>query len=81
MSDPANMNVLMLLRMSASEILWDGGKSLAIFDFTAPPKKIQVSKGESTKDEDRDERRRDSRSFPGYVSFLFSPCRILDFLS
>lgn len=45
MSDPANMNVLMLLRMSASEILWDGGKSLAIFDFTVPPQKDTSKQG------------------------------------
>lgn len=33
-SDPANMNVLMVCRMSSSEIRCEGGRSVAMFDLT-----------------------------------------------
>ena len=33
-SEPANMNVLMLWRMSVSEIRWSEGSSTAVLDFT-----------------------------------------------
>ena len=36
-SEPANMNVLMLFKMSSSEIRWSAGRSTATFDRTALP--------------------------------------------
>jgi hypothetical protein len=33
-SDPANMKVLTLFRMSSSDIRWSGGMSVLRFDFT-----------------------------------------------
>ena len=68
-SEPANMKVLMLCRMSSSDIRCSGGRSVAALDLT------MSSQNEYDETEDRVEnvRRSESRSRPSYAFPLCSP--------